>query len=103
MHTYLDGDLSKEEESHLLNHLQGCEKCQQHFHELKRTITSIQHAQQIESPPDFTDNVIANLPKEKRTEKYGRLLRGHPVIAAVAIFLIFYSAVYFQCGTKSGN
>src|SRR5699024_4481228 len=88
MHTYLDGDLTKEEEAHLLYHLQSCEACQRHFHELKRTITTIQYAEQIDVPNDFTKNVMSRLPQEKRRAKYMRWLKAHPVMTAAAVFFI---------------
>lgn len=88
MHTYLDGDLTKEEESHLLHHLKSCKVCQRHFHELKRTISTIKYTEEVEVPHDFTSNVMDRLPREKRSAKYTRWLKAHPVITAAAIFFI---------------
>lgn len=95
MHTYLDGDLTKDEESHLLSHLKSCEACQLHFHELKRTISSVQHTEPIDVPDDFTSNVMNRLPKEKRNAKHVRWLKAHPVMitAAVLFIVIFGSAL----------
>lgn len=95
MHTYLDGDLTKEDESHLLSHLKSCAECQSHFHELKRTITSIQHADYIDVPKNFTANVMDRLPKEKRSTKYVHWLKTHPIITGAAILFIFmFSGVF---------
>jgi len=95
MHTYLDGELTKEDESHLLSHLKGCESCQKHFHELNRSITSIQHAKHIDVPNNFISSVMERLPKEKRSKKYTRWLKAHPIMTAAAMFFILlFSSVF---------
>nr|WP_281277141.1 anti-sigma-W factor RsiW [Oceanobacillus piezotolerans] len=88
MHKYLDGDLTKEEEHKLVHHLEACEACQSHFHELKRTITLIKSAETIEAPANFTANVMKQLPTEKKRVKYKRWFRAHPMLTAAAIFFI---------------
>jgi anti-sigma factor RsiW len=88
MHQYLDGGLPTEEENKLRLHLEDCEACQQHFHELKRTITLIQSAESVTAPEGFTANVMNNLPAEKKRMKYMRWFKAHPVITAAAIFFI---------------
>ncbi|WP_226038561.1 anti-sigma factor family protein [Aquibacillus saliphilus] len=89
MHKYLDGHLAKEEEKQLRSHLQSCEACQQHFHELKRTVTLLKSNSHIQAPDTFTNNVMGNLPKEKKRVSYMRWFKGHPVITAAAVFFIF--------------
>ncbi|PAV28191.1 anti-sigma factor [Virgibacillus profundi] len=96
MHKYLDGDLSKGEETTLRMHLEECEACQKHFHELKRTITLIQSAEHISAPADFTSAVMKKLPTEKKSMKYTRWLKAHPVVTAAAIFFIFMMSGVFS-------
>lgn len=88
MHKYLDGDLIKTEEMQLKRHLEDCEACQQHFHELKRTITLIQSAEHLEAPANFTTNVMKNLPTEKKRIRYLRWFKMHPMLTAAAIFFV---------------
>lgn len=88
MHKYLDGDLIKEEEIQLQRHLEDCEACQQHFRELKRTITLIQSAERFEAPANFTANVMQNLPTEKKRVRYLRWFKMHPILTAAAIFFV---------------
>lgn len=88
MHKYLDGDLVKTEEVELQKHLENCEVCQEHFHELKRTITLIQSAERFEAPVNFTANVMQNLPTEKKRVRYLRWFKMHPMITAAAIFFL---------------
>ncbi|MFD1067053.1 anti-sigma-W factor RsiW [Oceanobacillus locisalsi] len=88
MHDYLDGDISAEDESLLKKHLEDCEECQKHFHELNRTITFIQSAERIEAPNGFTDNVMKHLPTEKKSMKYKRWFKHHPILVAAAIFFL---------------
>ncbi|WP_163971421.1 zf-HC2 domain-containing protein [Oceanobacillus halotolerans] len=89
MHRYLDGDILKEEETTLRKHLEECETCQQHFHELKRTVTLLQSTENIQAPDHFTASVMAKLPPEKKHVKYIKWFKLHPVLTAAAIFFIF--------------
>ncbi len=70
MHDYLDGDITSENEQKLKHHLQQCEECQHHFHELKKAIAFVQSTSHISAPDDFTNKVMDRLPKEKK--KVGR-------------------------------
>ncbi|ELK46930.1 anti-sigma factor [Halobacillus sp. ACCC02827] len=95
MHQYLDGELNKEDERRLRDHLQGCEACQHHFHELKKTTTLIQNSTPVSAPPRFTANVMANLPKEKKRKGYLRKLQQHPILTAAAVFfLLMFSGIF---------
>ena len=96
MHQYLDGDLKQQEEAHLRRHLEGCEACQKHFHELKRTITLIQSTEHISAPENFTTNIMRKLPTEKKHVKYKRWFKAHPILTAAAIFLIFMIGSVFS-------
>lgn len=88
MHKYFDGDLRKTEEESLLRHLEICQSCQEHFHELKRMITWVQNSKKIEAPHDFTKKVMEKLPKERKRISYKRWLKAHPIITAAAIFIV---------------
>jgi anti-sigma factor RsiW len=89
MHKHLDGDITREEESQLKNHLEGCEECQAHLHELKRTITLIQSTEKVTAPDNFANKVMQNLPVEKKHVRYMRWFKMHPIVTAAAIFFIF--------------
>ncbi len=88
MHKHLDDDLTKEQEIELRQHLQNCDDCQQHFHELKRTIAMVQSANQVQAPTGFTDKVMGNLPQQKKSLGYKRWFKAHPMLTAAAIFFI---------------
>ncbi len=95
MHKYLDGDLTKQEETKLRGHLEGCEDCQKHFHELKRTITLVQSTENISAPADFTAKVMESLPTEKKRVRYKRWFKAHPIVTSAAIFFIFmFSGIF---------
>ncbi|MFC0523803.1 zf-HC2 domain-containing protein [Pontibacillus salicampi] len=96
MHKYLDDELTKNEERTLRSHLNGCETCQHHFHELKRTIAMVQSTNQIHAPDNFSSRVMQNLPSEKRTQGYKRWFRAHPMITAAAIFFLFMFGSIFS-------
>lgn len=102
MHKYLDGDLTKQEEKKLRGHLEGCEDCQKHFHELKRTITLVQSTENISAPADFTANVMENLPSEKKYLRYKRWFKAHPIVTSAAIFFIFmFSGIFSAWNQQS--
>ncbi|WP_330949661.1 zf-HC2 domain-containing protein [Virgibacillus sp. MG-45] len=95
MHKYLDGDLTKVEQKELRVHLEGCPDCQQHFHELKRTITLVKSTEPMTAPTDFVQGVMEKLPTEKKRMKYIRWFKMHPILTAAAIFFVFmFSGVF---------
>jgi len=103
MHKYLDGDLNKEEESILRAHLETCDTCQKHFHELSRTITLLQSTEQPEVPVDFSKNVMKNLPTEKRHVKFVRWFKKHPIVTVAAIFFLFLFSGLFTTWHKDSE
>jgi anti-sigma factor RsiW len=88
MHEYLDEEISAEHEKELRAHLQNCGECQTHFHELKKTIALVQSTSHIQAPENFTANVMAKLPKEKRKVGVQRWFRHHPLLTAASLFLV---------------
>lgn len=96
MHKYLDEETSKDEELFLREHLHSCLTCDQHFRELKKTIALVQSTSHIFAPNDFTQKVMANLPKEKRTVSYKRWFRTHPLVTAAAVFLLLMTGSIFS-------
>lgn len=95
MHEYLDGEISREHELELKSHLQSCEACQAHMHELSNVVAFVKGAAHIEAPNDFSHSVIARLPKEKSHAGVSKWLRRHPVLAAAAMFLLLMSSALF--------
>lgn len=103
MHSYLDGDLSKDEEDMLRTHLEHCENCQKHFHELNRTVTFLKTKDSVEAPVNFTNQVMQQLPAEKKRMKYTRWLRSHPIVTAAAIFMVFVIGSLFSTWTEENK
>lgn len=92
MHAYLDGDISREEEKKLNDHLNSCPACKELMDSLSDSISFIESATSIEAPEGFVEGVMMRLPKEKAQAGIQRWLRSHPVIVAAAMFLILMSA-----------
>ncbi|MEH6942971.1 zf-HC2 domain-containing protein [Bacillus sp. JJ722] len=88
MHEYLDNEISVEHESILRHHLQECVDCQAHFHELKKAILFVQSTSNMVAPSDFTQKVMANLPKEKRKVGMKRWFKNHPFLTAASLFVV---------------
>jgi anti-sigma factor RsiW len=101
MHEYLDGDISRDHEQALKKHLQACEPCKQHMHELGDTIAFVKSAAQITTPPSFEAQIMSSLPKRSNTVSIQKWFRGHPVLVAAAVFCILMSAALV--GSFSSN
>lgn len=96
MHEYLDEEISAEHEAELRAHLQSCKDCQAHFHELRKTIALVRSTSHIKAPIDFTANVMAKLPKEKRKVGFQRWFRQHPLFTAASLFLVLMVGSLFS-------
>ncbi|VEB17290.1 antisigma factor RsiW [Bacillus paralicheniformis] len=96
MHKYLDGDILPEDESQLKEHLQSCEDCKKHLHEMEKSIALVQSTSHLTAPANFTADVLANLPKEKRTASINRWLKAHPFLVAAALFIILMGGSFFS-------
>lgn len=86
MHDFLDDELEQEKEVLLRRHLQTCKECENQFNELKKTIAFVRGTSSIQVSEDFTDRLMANLPKEKKNISLQRWLRNHPFVAAASLF-----------------
>lgn len=95
MHEYLDGDISREHEQVLKQHLKTCTACQEHMHQLSDTVAFIKSAAQITAPPHFEEKVMKRLPRPKNRLGIQNWLRRHPFLVAAAMFILFMSATLF--------
>lgn len=100
MHMYLDGDLKRDEERQLKDHLQICTDCQQHLLELEKTVALVQSLHQVHSPGNFTEKVLQRLPKQQKRWAMFQWMRRHPITVAASIFilLMFSSSVFSWYG-----
>jgi anti-sigma factor RsiW len=96
MHDYLDEEISPENELKLREHLSTCQECQVHFQEIKKALALVQSTSHIHAPVNFTANVMAKLPKEKKQVGFNRWFRRHPMLTAAALFLILMSASFLS-------
>ncbi len=96
MHAYLDGDIRVEDERVLNQHLKECPECQEIMNGLTESLSFLEEATVIQAPEGFVENVMARLPKEKSQVGAQRWLRRHPLLAAVAMFLILMSVSVFS-------
>lgn len=103
MHSYLDGDFTKDEEDRLRKHLERCSDCQRHFHELNRTVTLLELKDTMEAPTNFTARVMQQLPKEKKHVKYTRWLKSHPIMTAAAVFVLLFIGTIFSAWTEENK
>jgi anti-sigma factor RsiW len=88
MHEYLDGDISLEHEHALKKHLQECQPCKQHMHELSDTIAFIKSANHVIAPPHLQNQIMSSLPKRTKTVSIQSWLRQYPILVAAALFFL---------------
>ena len=90
MHDYLDGDISREHEQELKQHLHTCNDCKQLMQELSETIAFVKSASHITAPPSF--EVSGSFTKTKSRVGIQKWIRRHPFFVAAAVFCLFMSA-----------
>lgn len=88
MHDYLDGDIDKENEKILKEHLRSCKECAAIFVELSKTMALVTSTSDLKAPDNFTANVMARLPKEKKQALARRWLKNHPFLIAASLFIV---------------
>ncbi|WP_010290800.1 zf-HC2 domain-containing protein [Kurthia massiliensis] len=104
MHEYLDGDITKQHETALREHLKECPSCKAHMYELTNVVAFIKSATAVSVPAQFTTNVMTGLPIKSRPLKgVQRFLRRHPMLIAAAVFCILMSAALFSSFNQSGQ
>lgn len=96
MHAYLDGDISREDERVLNEHLEKCSACREIMDGLMESVTLLESATLVQAPEGFVEDVMSRLPKEKSQVGIQRWLRSHPLLAAAAMFFILMSASVFS-------
>ncbi|MBO0962447.1 anti-sigma-W factor RsiW [Neobacillus sp. MM2021_6] len=96
MHEYLDEEIVPEKEQILREHLQSCKECETIFNELKKTVAFVKSLSHMQAPADFTANVLARLPKEKKKVWMQRWFRNHPMLAAASVFILLMMGSIFS-------
>lgn len=87
IHEYLDGDILREEEQLLKQHLSSCTTCQQHLLELEKTLALVQSLPRVRIGSEFTANVMRRLPKKGKRQATFFWMRKHPLMVAASVFL----------------
>ena len=103
IHKYLDEEINEQERIALENHLNECPQCKKHMDELKRSIAFIQSSSHLEAPKNFTENVMKQLPKQKKSVNWKRWMRGHPFLVAASLFFILMTVSMFSAWSDRQN
>lgn len=103
MHKYLDEEISEIEREQLKQHLNDCETCRMHMDELKKSIAFIQSSSHIEAPSNFTNLVMSQLPKQKRTMNWKRWMKNNPVLVAASVFILLMATSMFSIFLEGSN
>ncbi|XQY92078.1 anti-sigma factor family protein [Metabacillus sp. HB246100] len=103
LHKYLDYELTDVEEKEVKEHLQACQDCYDHFHQLEKAVALVQSTSHIEAPSDFTQSIMDKLPKEKRTVSWNRWMKGHPLLSAASLFILLMTGSLFSAWSGDQN
>lgn len=103
IHRYLDDEITENERKQLKEHLDGCDKCRTHMTELKKSIAFVQSTSHIDAPINFTEVVMKQLPKQKRSVNSKRWIKNHPLFVAASIFIVLMAASMFSVWVDSSN
>jgi anti-sigma factor RsiW len=101
MHDFLDDELDEKKEMKLREHLQNCKECAAIFSEYKKTIALVQSTSNIQAPENFTDRIMANLPKEKKKITVQRWLQRHPFVAAASLFIVLMMGSFLSTWSEN--
>jgi len=88
IHSYLDEDLTEHEQSELKQHLCQCVDCRTHFHGLRQVIVFLQSASHVYAPENFTEKVMAQLPKDTFVQFWKKRMHRHPLLVAASLFVL---------------
>jgi len=96
---YVEEIVSSEEKNLVENHLSSCQGCRKAFEELKRTVALVRALEPVESPPWFTQKIMARVRSEQESRKSITQRMFYPLhikvpLEAFATVLIAVAAVY---------
>lgn len=90
MHEYLDEEIAPENEKKLHEHLLACPDCNKYFEEMKKTVAILKQPVSLNTPSDFTANVMAKLPplQPKKSKGVKSWIKYHPFLTAASMFIV---------------
>jgi hypothetical protein len=96
---YIDGILPAEEDALVRSHITVCPQCRAALSELEKTVAHLRNLEEVEPPAWLTQEVMAKIKEERRTEKGIWKKLFHPLyiklpLEAVAAVLIAATALY---------
>jgi anti-sigma factor RsiW len=100
IHEYLDEELSQCQTKQLFQHIDQCEACQKHLHELEKTILLLKSHSHLKAPEYFTEKVMQQLPKEAKGVKAKRWMKGHPFLVAASLFIFLMAGSLLTIWTE---
>ncbi|WP_018924378.1 anti-sigma factor family protein [Salsuginibacillus kocurii] len=105
MQKYWNEELNAEERASFYQHLENCPDCQAYYDETKKTVAFLQSASHMEAPPNFTEDVMKQLPSTPPVSppRYKRWIKRHPLAAAAAVFILLMSSTVWGSWSAVGS
>ncbi|TLS34923.1 anti-sigma factor family protein [Pseudalkalibacillus caeni] len=103
MHKVLDQEATATEKLQLNYHLKSCADCRDYFEELREAESFLQSAPEVRAPNGFTSKVMAQLPAEKKTVRFKRWMKMHPLLTAAVLFFILMTGSLYASWTSENE
>lgn len=101
MSLYIDGELNKEEQEKLFEHIEGCEFCKQEFESLKDMVNALKEEEFLPLPDGYHEELLTKVNGTKIERVYfdskdknkKRSWKKYGSIAAAGILVVFVGAM----------
>jgi anti-sigma factor (TIGR02949 family) len=91
---YLDGELTKDEVSELLNHLGICPDCNREYEEMKMLLDSIKAPAEVFAPPHLFASIRQRIYVQEHQPILLKLLK--PILVPVVYSLLLITAIFIS-------
>lgn len=103
MHKQLDEEITADEYQLLHQQIKQCSDCKNHFYELMEVETHLKNMKKEFPSEHFVDDLLKQLPKEKKRFQAQRWFMQHPFLVACAIFFVFMFGGTYQSWTEESG
>ena len=90
---FMDGEVKSDIKDEIAQHIASCPQCLEEFEALSGVDSYLKNAGEISPPAYFRENIVRKLNESKARRFEFNILKLIPVSAALAVFVLFASAL----------